>query len=136
MQTWKISFAKRPDLQCLQRQETHQFTFNYKPKVWKGFYMWSNQHTEMKFELGWTGTFLRNNTISFSCSTPLWAWNHVRTKTLICMGRASVPPSVLVTQSWTDDISKQNKTVQTFWPSSTKAIEIILCAIFHVCNDI
>ena len=40
MQAWNISLAKCPDLQWLQRQEMHQFTFNYKPKVWKGFYMW------------------------------------------------------------------------------------------------
>ena len=57
IQAWNISLAKCPELQCLHRRETHQFTFNDKPKVWKGFYRWSNQRTEMKSELGWTRIF-------------------------------------------------------------------------------
>jgi len=108
-QAWNISLAKCPELQCLHRQETHQFTFNDKPKVWKGFYRWSNQHTEMKSELGWTRTFFKE-TIPSVLAFQHYCELEITLEQKRLYAWVELSPSVLLTQSWTDDISKENKT--------------------------
>ena len=112
------SWAYKPEISCWQSAESYNVCTDRKRislplmtsrKYEKDFI--GGQINILKWSLDSAGQelfFKRNNTISFSFSTLLWAWNHVRTKTLICMGRAFTLCSFNTKLDWWHKQEKQD----------------------------